>query len=171
MGDLHQNVRIACPYASAAMHVSEYLERNGPNSVSAQFNMRLEQAALVALDLQPGDRGVRVAIRALPIDDGQPRYRIRWMPEREGPHTLFLGELALERLDTERDDAFALRIDGRYELPRTRVPSDSDASVARIAAATAAAVLTHIDTFVTRAANDARTRVRHTNGVSHGHYG
>ncbi len=170
MGDIHESVRVACPFVAAATYLSEYLKRHGSDRDSAHFNMRLEPAALQALELAPGDRGVRVAIRALRTADAPDvRYRIRWLPERVGPHTLFLGALALDRLQTDHD-AFALRLDGRFELPRDASPHAlPDLFAQRIAAATAAALLGRIDAFVTDAADTARTRGQHTNGVAHGY--
>lgn len=172
MGDLHESVRVACPFASAEVHFDAYLEGYGPDASGAHFNMRLEPRVLSALGLSGEDRGVNVAIRSLPSGtNDESRYRIRWMPEKSGPHTLFLGEIALERSAEPEDDSFALRLDGRYEIPRDAPPRDLEGVYAkRVALATAAALLGSIETFVARAAASERTRVS-TNGVTHGYGG
>lgn len=179
MGDLHYDVRIACPPAAAASHVRSYIEHaqlaadHSLDGESAQFNMRLGKPALVALGMQADDRGVHVAMR--PIRDGDPaisRYRVRWSPERRGPHTLFFGELAVEGTEDE-SDAFGLRLDGRFEIPHDCAPLRTEhGSPERIARATASALLEQIRSFVLLEEDTARTRgAAHTNGVSHGYAG
>jgi len=98
------------------------------------------------------------------------RYRIRWSPECTGPHTLFFGELALERLTDQ--ETFSLRLDGRYEVPSDGVPGGASSAFSqRIALATAAALLAQIDAFVMHSAETERARRPHTNGVAHGYVG
>ncbi|GAC1312731.1 MAG: hypothetical protein NVS2B3_04260 [Vulcanimicrobiaceae bacterium] len=170
MSDLHESVRVRCPFASAGAHVAAYLDRFAGEAGGAHFNLRLAPEVLEALGLSDGDTGVNVTTRSL--DTGSSpiaRYRIRWTPERAAPHTLFFGELAVERSAEPAGDSFALRLEGRYEMPREAPPRDTEGIYAkRVARATAVALLERIDTFVTAAAARERTRGS-SNGTTHGY--
>lgn len=177
MGNLHRDVRIACPLASAETHVRAYVEHaqlsaaHSADSASAQFDMRLSSAALVQLGISPDDRGVHVSMR--PIRDNSfalSRYRVRWAPVRLGPHTLFFGELAMQRSSIE-PGSFALSLDGRFESPHDGALLETEhGSPEKIAQATAAALLGQIESFVLVEEDAERTRgAVHSNGISHGY--
>ncbi len=174
MGDLHTAVRVACPLASAEIHVRAYLVKHaterGAESESAQFNLRLGAETLLGLGLAAEDRGVHVVLRLIrDRDTTLPHYKVRWTPERKGTHTLFFGELALED-GAHAGTEFGMRIDGRYEATAIKGAHANDPAYAeRLATATASELLAQIETFVLIEVEAERTRGgRRTNGVSHG---
>lgn len=175
MGDLHTGVRVACPAASAEFHVRAYIVQHaserGAESESAQFNLRLSSEALAGLGLAREDRGVHVVLRLIREHDGPyAHYKVRWTPERAGTQTLFFGELTLEA-DERGGETFSLRIDGRFESPRSEhVDAASDLSE-KLANAIATELLRQIETFVLIAVESERSRGgRRTNGVVHEGY-
>ncbi len=145
MSKLDQSVAVMCPLAQAAARLKQFFAKNGDaEGDAAKLSLQVDidvPGLSLPLSLK---RGVVATIQPhhLPADM-EPRYVVKWAPEKPGPFPLFAGELLVEGRDDY--DSFTLRLRGDYTPPLGALGEGFDMTVGnRIAAAAAGNLLRRI---------------------------